>query len=213
VARQIAAQLAHDLPLVRQAIGPAHQRVLEGAMGPAAEKLVSLFEPHTPVSPRHQPGQPVECGRKVWLAEVEGGIRSQDRIVPEPGPDHPDWVPSWEDHVARFGHPPWLVAGDRGVDTSGNERQAEQVGVTRVVLPDAGQPSQQRRQPDRTPWFRRGLRFRAGLEGRISVWRRRFGLDRGLAHGEAGLRRWVGWSILTANRRPIAQALVSRQAA
>jgi IS5 family transposase len=82
-----------------------------------------------------------------------------------------------------------------------------------VVIPYAGKPSRQRLQHERTPWFRRGFRFRAGIEGRISVWRRRFGLDRCMAHGEAGLGRWVGWSILTANLRQIAQALVSRQAA
>jgi IS5 family transposase len=213
LARRIAAQLAHYLPLVRQAIRQAHQRVLEGVMVPAGEKLVSLFEPHTQVIQRHKPGKPVEFGRKVWLAEVEGGILSQYRIVPEPGPDHPYLVPSLEDHLAQFGTPPWLVAGDRGVYTSGNERLAEQVGVKRVVIPYAGKPSRQRLQHERTPWFRRGLRFRAGIEGRISVLRRRFGLARCLAHGEAGLGRWVGWSILTANLRQIAQALASRQAA
>jgi transposase, IS5 family len=114
-ARRIAAQLAHYLPLVRPAIRQAQQRVLEGVMVPAAEKLVSLFEPHTQVLQRHQPGKPVECGRKVWLAEVEGGILSQYRMVPEPGPDHPYVVPRVEDHLAQFGTPPWLVAGDRSV--------------------------------------------------------------------------------------------------
>jgi transposase, IS5 family len=212
-ARRIAAHLAHYLPLVRQAIQQAQQRVLEGVMVPAAEKLVSLFEPHTQVLQRHQPGKPVEFGRKVWLAEVEGGLLRQYTIVPEPGPDHPYLVPSLEDHVARFGTPPWLVAGDRGIYTSVNERRAEQIGVKRVVIPYAGKPSQQRRQHERTPWFRRGFRFRAGIEGRISVLRRRFGLDRCLAHGEAGLGRWVGWSILTANLRQMAQALITRQAA
>jgi IS5 family transposase len=213
VARRIAAQLGHYLPLVRQAMRQAHRRVLEGIKVPAGEKLVSLFEPHTQVIQRHKPGRPVEFGRKVWLAEVEGGILSQYRIVPEPGPDHPYLGPSLADHLAQFGTPPWLVAGDGGVYTSGNERLAAQVGVRRVVIPYAGKPSRPRLQRERTRWFRQGFRFRAGIEGRISVLRRRFGLDRCLAHGEAGLGRWVGWSILTANLRQIAQALASRQAA
>ena len=213
LARRVAAHLTQYLPLVRQAIQQAQQRVLEGAMGPAAEKLVSLFEPHTQVIQRHKPGKPVECGRKVGLAEVEGGIVSQYRIVPEPGPDHPYLVPSLDNHLARFGNPPRLVTGDRGVYTSANEHLAEQVGVKRVVIPYAGKPSRQRLQPERTPWFRRGFRFRAGIEGRISVLCRRFGLDRCLVHGEAGLERWVGWSILTANLRQVAQALVNRRAA
>jgi hypothetical protein len=52
---------------------------------------------------------------------------------------------------------------------------------------------------ERAAWFRRGFRFRAGIEGRISVLRRRFGLDRCRDHGEAGLGRWVGWGIVTAS--------------
>jgi transposase, IS5 family len=211
--RRIAAHLGHDLPLVRQAIRQAHRRVREGAMVPAGETLVSLFAPHTPVIHRHQPGQPVEFGRTVWLAEVEGGLLSQYRIVPEPGPDHASLLPSLDAHVTQFGNPPWLVAGDRGVYTAVTERLAEQVGVRRVVIPSAGKPSRPRLQHERTPWFRRGFRFRAGIEGRISVLRRRFGLDRCLARGEAGLRRWVGWSSLTANLRQLAPALASRQPA
>jgi hypothetical protein len=54
------------------------------------------------------------------------------------------------------------------------------------------------------------LRFRAGIEGRISVLRRRFGLDRCQDHGEAGFRRWVGWGIVTANLVTIAHTLAGR---
>ena len=42
--------------------------------------------------------------------------------------------------------------------------------------------------------FRRGFRFRAGIEGRISVLDRAFGLNVCLHHGEEGMGRWVGWS-------------------
>jgi IS5 family transposase len=213
LARRIAMHLAQYLPLVGQAIRQAQQRVLQGGMVPAAEKLLSLFESHTQVIQRHKPGKAVEFGRKLWLEEVEGGIISHYRIVPEPGPDHPYLLPSLADHLARFGKPPGLVAGDRGVYTSGNEQWAQHIGVKRVVIPYAGKASRQRLQHERTPWFRRGFRFRAGIEGRISVLRRRFGLNRCLAHGEAGLGRWVGWGVLTANLVQIAQTLVTRQAA
>jgi IS5 family transposase len=213
VARRIAARLIQYLPLVRQAMRQAQRRVLEGGQVPAAEKLLSLFEPHTQVLQRHKPGKPVEFGRKVWLAEVEGGLISEYGLAAQPGPDAPYLVPSVAGHIVRFGKPPRVLAGDRGVYTADNEQRAQQLGVKRVAIPYAGRASPQRRQLERAPWFRRGFRFRAGIEGRISVLRRRFGLDRCLAHGEAGLGRWVGWGILTANLRQIAQALASRQAA
>ncbi len=65
----------------------------------------------------------------------------------------------------------------------------------------------------RGPRCRRGFRFRAGIEGRISVLRRRCGWDRCLAHGEAGLGRWVGWAMLTATLVQIARTRVTGQAA
>ena len=59
-------------------------------------------------------------------------------------------------------------------------------------------------------WFRRGFRFRAGIEGRISVLQRCYGLDRCPDHGETGLGRWVGWGIVTANLERIGRTLAAR---
>src|SRR5207248_6539893 len=130
--------------------------------------------------------------RKLWLDEVDGGIISRAVILPEVGPDHPHLAASLASHRQRFGHPPWLLAGDRGMASPENEALAKQAGVKRVVIPRAGQASPERQQEERTRWFRRGFRFRAGIEGRIHVLRRDFGLDRCRDHGEPGMARWVG---------------------
>jgi IS5 family transposase len=211
-ARRIVIRLAPYRPLVQQAMRQAQQRILEGTKVPAAEKLLSLFEPHAQVIQRHKPGKPVEFGRKGWLGEVEGGLISEYRIVAEPGPDDPHLLPSLVGHIVRFGKPPELVAGDRGVYTADNEQMAQQLGVKRVVLPSVGRASPHRRPHERTRGFRRGCRFRAGLEGRISVWRRRFGVDQCLDHGEAGLGRWAGGGIVTATLVTIAQTVAGRSA-
>jgi hypothetical protein len=49
-----------------------------------------------------------------------------------------------------------------------------------------------RRAHEQQRWFRRGQRWRVGSEGRISVLKRRHGLDRCLYHGLDGMKRWVG---------------------
>jgi IS5 family transposase len=205
--------LAHYLPLVQQAMRQAQQRVLEAVKVPAVAKPVSLFEPHTQVIQRHKAGKPVEFGRKVWLGEVEGGLITEYRLVADLGLDAPYLLPSLAGHIVRFGKPPHLVAGDRGVYSADNEERAQQLGVKRVVIPYAGRASPPRVAQERSAWFRRGFRFRAGIEGRISVLRRRYGLNRCLAHGDVGLRRWVGWGILAANLVQVAQTLKARQVA
>jgi IS5 family transposase len=211
-ARRLVARFARVLPLMEQAIGQATRRVLRGEAVPAPEKLLSLFEPHTQVIQRHKPGTPVEFGRKLWLEEVDGGLVSGYRVLPAAGPDDAYLPESLAAHRRRFGTPPWLVAGDRGVASPTNERVAAQAGVTRVVLPTRGRASPARARQERQPWFRRGFRFRAGIEGRISVLRRRFGLARCLDRGEAGMGRWVGWGIVAHNLAKIAQTQAARAA-
>lgn len=211
-AQRLGHDLARWLPLVGQAITQARRRVLGGETVPATDKLVSLFEPHTQLIVRHKAGHPVEFGRKLWLAEVDGGIVSQYRVLAQLGPDH-QYVPeTLTRHQQQFARPPWLLAGDRGTFTPATEHQASAAGVRRVAIPATGRASPERRQRERQRWFRRGFRFRAGIEGRISVLHRSYGLDRGHDHGEDGLQRYVGWGVLTHNLAKIAQTQVQRRA-
>jgi IS5 family transposase len=109
---------------------------------------------------------------------------------------------------------PYLLAGDRGLYSVENEKAAWQAGVERVVLPKkSGKLSEERKHHESQRWFKRGFRFRAGIEGRISVLDRAFGLDVCLDHGEEGMQRWVGWGILAHNLRQIARRQIVRQAA
>lgn len=209
-ARRLRKKFETFMPRLERVITQTVRRVLGGATVPAGEKIVSLFEPHTQIIVRHKAGKPVEFGRKLWLEEVDGGIVSGWRVLDQAGPDAADLAPSLAAHQARFGRPPWLVAGDRSVFSCANEAHAKQIGVERVVLAARGRASNAERiRTEKQGWFRRGFRFRAGIEGRISVLQRRYGLDRCRDHGEAGLGRWVGWGIVTANLARMAQTLAA----
>jgi IS5 family transposase len=159
---------------------------------------------------RGRTGKAVEFGRKGWVEDVAGGLISGYRLLAEAGQDFPDLPDSLAAHQQRFGRPPGLLAADRGGYSATNEAVAQQAGGTRIVIPYAGKAPPARVAPERAAWFRRGLRFRAGIEGRISGLRRRFGLDRSREHGEAGLGRWVGWGIVTANLGTIAPTMAGR---
>lgn len=209
-ADRLVAQFEQILPLVDQAVDQARRRVLDGEVVPSKDKLLSLFEPHTQVITRHKPGQPVEFGRTLWIEEVDGGIVSGYRVLEEAGQDYPYLAESLERHQQQFGKPPWLLAGDRGVSSPANERLAEQAGVQRIVLPHAGRASPQRRERERARWFRRGQRVRAGIEGRIRVLKRDYGLERCPDHALTGLERWVGWGVVTHNLHQIARTVSSR---
>jgi IS5 family transposase len=203
-AQRVADTLDRFVPLVEQVIAQATRRALYGETVPAAEKVVSLFEPHTAIIRKGKPGRPTEFGRVLWLDEVDGGIISRYKVL-DGNPSEPDQLPpSLEHHRRVFKPPPRVLAGDRGVHSPANERYATAQGVQQVVLPKPGAKSAKRIAHEQQRWFRRGHNWRSGIEGRISGLKRRHKLDRCRNHGADGMERWVGWGIIAHDLRVIA---------
>lgn len=211
-AQQLAETLHHYLPLVGQVIDQTTRRVFEKKQVPATQKIVSLFEPHTAIIQRgKRPPHETEFGRKLWYSEVDGGILSEYRILQGNPPDDQHWVSSLKQHQRLFGHPPEVATGDRGVHSVENERVARALGVKQVALPQPGAKTKRRQTYEQQKWFKAALRFRNGIEGRISGLKRARRLDRCLNRGEDGLERWIGWRIITNNLVVIAAKLSRRK--
>jgi transposase, IS5 family len=178
---------------------------------PALGKVLSLFEPHTRVLTRAKAGAPVEVGRQVVLDEVEGGLVTRFHVLADDESECHQALPAVQHHRAVFGHPPWLVTGDRRLHTKGVEDTAQGLGVTHVVIPWTGTLSAAQRAREQQRRWRRRSRWRAGIEGRIHSLRRDYGLAHSRSHGLLGLERDVGWGVLASDLRHIAAAQVRRQ--
>lgn len=209
-ANTLAQRLESFVGRLQQVITQTKRRVLDKEQVPAQEKLVSLFEPHSCIIKRGKVGKETEFGRKVWLDEVDGGLVSAWRVLVGNAPDQKQWQPSLDSHLRQFGKAPQQASADRGVYSPDNETYAQALGVKRVILPQPGYKSQERCQYERQPWFRRGRRYHAGVEGRISVLKRKHKLGRCLSHGEEGLERWLGLGIITANLAVMGRSLTKR---
>lgn len=172
--------------------------------------MLSLFEPHTRIIPRHKGGAPVEFGRQVELDEIEGGIVTRYEILAHPD-EHGQGLQALEHHRRLLGHPPWMLAGDRGVHSAETEVQALAAGVEVVAIPAVGKISPLRQSVERTRRWRRAYRWRAGIEGRIASLRRDYGLRKCDYHGQDGMERWIGFGIIASNLRHIAQAQISKK--
>ena len=189
---------------------------------PSAEKLVSLFEPHTQVIPRFKAGKPAEFGRKLRLDEVEGGLITGYAVLEQGGgQDQPYLGDALANHRRQFGRPPRLLAADRGMASAENERLAKEAGVKHVALPHVGKAPPGRRAEEKGRRFREAYRFRAGIEGRIHATHQRtfpgiegrihalkrdYGLKRCRYRGERGFGRWVGWGVVAHNLAKVAGA-------
>ena len=81
------------------------------------------------------------------------------------------------------------------------------------MLPNRSTKSLERKREQRKRWFRNGQKWRTGSEGRISVVKRRHGLDRCRYNkGDLGMNRWVGLGVIADNVVNIGRAM-EKQAA
>ncbi|HEU5377947.1 MAG TPA: ISNCY family transposase [Ktedonobacteraceae bacterium] len=196
-------QAEQMVPLVERVIAQTRKRVLENRSVPSSEKVLSLFEPHTRAIPRHKGGALVEFGRLVTVDEVEGGIVTRYQILEHPE-EHGQAIEAVAHHQEVFARPPQLVAADRGVHSADTEEKLKVAGVKQVAIPAVGKASEERKALERTPRFRRGYRWRAGIEGRIASLRRDYGWRKSRYHGREGMERWLGLGVMASNLRRIA---------
>jgi IS5 family transposase len=203
VATQIG-QLRHFLPLVENVIRQTRERVVKGNTH-VEDKVLSLFEPHTEVIRKGKAHKPNEFGRLVRIDEVENGIVSGYQVMVGNPPDSTSWMPALEQHQASFGRVPEMATGDRGFFSAKNEREAEALGVKKVALPARGRLSAKRAQQQKQRWFRRALRWRAGIEATISTLKHPFSMARATYKGGHGFERYVGWCVITKNLFSIAR--------
>ncbi len=108
-------------------------------------------------------------------------------------------VPAIQVHHARLGRVPDLVAADPGFYSATAETTAKAMGVKRASVPATGTKSAQRKQEQKKRWFKKAQKWRTGCEGRISLLKRRHGLNRCRYKGDAGMKRWVGLGVIGDN--------------
>ena len=185
-------------PLVQRVVDQTRARLLGGDTH-VVDKVLSIFEPHTETIRKGKISKPNEFGKLVTIQESEHQIITAYEVHAKRPADVTLWTAALDRHQTIFGRAPDLAAGDRGFSSATNEQAATDRGVRRVVLPRRGPKSPARRAYERQRWFRRGQRWRVGCEGRISVLKRRHGLDRCRYHGEEGMQRWVGLGVIANN--------------
>jgi len=195
--------------LVRQVMRQTRERIFRGNTR-AEGKLVSVFEPSTEIIRKGKAGKPTEFGKMVKLQEAENQIVIDYEVYDRRPSDSDLLVPAIDIHRAKLGRMPRLVAADAAFYSSKNEVAAKARGVKRVCIPNRNTRSAERKREQRKRWFRNGQKWRTGCEGRISVAKRRHGLDRCRYKGSVGMQRWVGLGVIADNLINIGCAMEKR---
>jgi IS5 family transposase len=182
----------------KQVIRQTKARIWEGQTK-HPEKVVSLFEPHTEIIRKGKASKPTEFGKMVKIQEAENQIVTHYEVFEERPADSDLLVDAVAKHQELLGRTPEVVAADAGFYSQANEKALEERGIPHVSIPNKNTKSEARRKHQKQRWFKNGQRWRTGCEGRISVLKRRHGLDRCLYPGLNGMKRWVGMGVIADN--------------
>jgi IS5 family transposase len=192
------AELERMIPLVKQVMHQTKARVFGNDLH-VADKLVSLFETATQIIRKGKSSKPTEFGRLVKIQEAENQVITHYEVCQGRPADSTLLLKSVEVHQQQFGQAPEMLAADAGFYSDANEKAVRQMGVKRVAIPNRSTKSPERRLLQKKRWFRKAQAWRTGCEGRISVLKRRHGLNRCRYRGDDGMKRWVGLAVIADN--------------
>jgi IS5 family transposase len=204
-------EITYYCGLGARVIEQTRRRVLDGEQVANAEKIYSIFEPHTDLIKRGKVRTPVEFGHKVFLAESAKGLITQYDVLEGNLADEVQVAPSLKRHRRVFRRAPNLYGADRGFFSEKSVAACVRGAVTTVCIPQrGGNKTPQRRSFERSPAFKQGQRFRAGIEGRISVLMRGRGMKRCRAEGAERFVLFVGAAVLANNLMIIGGLMIKR---
>jgi transposase, IS5 family len=204
-------QIDEMMPRIKQVMKQTRARMFRDNTR-SEGKLLSLFEPSTEVIRKGKAGKPNEFGKMVKLQEAENQIVIDYEVYARRPNDSDILVAATDTHQALLGRTPHLVAADAAFYSNKNEAAAKAKGVKRVCVPNRSTRSPERKREQKKRWFRNGQKWRTGCEGRISVVKRRHGLNRCRYKGFAGMERWVGLGVIADNIVNIGRTVETRAA-
>lgn len=194
-----APELEQYEPIVERIIDQSERRVFDGEVVPVDEKVYSLFEDHTEMVIRGKAGKPVEFGHKVLLVQSGEKFITHYTVFAIQEPDKTMVDSTLAAHVQLFGALPGVFAADKGFYESMDKVHQLEKKIDTVSLCKKGRLTEQEIEREHTEAFKEGQRFRAGVEGSISVLKRAFTLRLCRSKGFRNFAASVGCAVVCHN--------------
>lgn len=200
---QLKNTLQQSVDLTHQLIAQAKQVVSGNRNIP--DRIVSFFDPEARPIKKGKKSKPTEFGYKARIDETESGfVTGYDLYQGNPA-DESLLMPAVEQHKETFNAIPHAVATDRGFTSEQNETFLAEEGIKYVSTPRRGKKNKERTEHENQPWFKDLQRYRSAGEAKISLLKRKYGLNRSRYRGLDGSKSWIGFGILTHNLRKAAK--------
>ena len=183
------------------------RRVILGEVIPHAQKVFSIFEPHSEWVSKGKAGVPVELGLKVCILEDQYQFILHHQVMQQQTDDQVavSMVAQAKQRFANLN----ACSFDKGFHSPENQRALKE-HLELVALPRKGKLSQMARAAEQSEAFIKARRAHSAVESAINALEVH-GLDRCPDHGIDGFKRYVAFAVLARNIHRIG-ALLWQQA-
>ncbi len=176
-------------------IDQIQRRVLKGDVIPHAEKVFSLFQPHTEWISKGKAGVPVELGLRVCIMEDQHGFILHHHVMQNKTDDKVaiDMVKTTQAKFPNF----QACSFDKGFHSPGNQTDLKAI-LDQVVLPKKGKLSKADKEREYSEDFVQAKKQHSAVESAIHALQVH-GMDKCLDHGLESFERYVAMAVLSRN--------------
>jgi hypothetical protein len=187
----------------KRQIDQIERRVIRGEKIPHAEKVFSLFEPHTEWISKGKAGVPVELGLRTCILEDQWGFILHHRVMKK---ETDDQIAVSMVTEAQKGFPNLKSCSfDKGFHTPGNQIDLKE-HLDLVVLPKKGRLNKKEKEREYSDDFQIARRQHSAVESGINALEVH-GLDKCPDHGIDGFKRYVALAVLARNLQKLGAEL------
>jgi transposase, IS5 family len=207
-----AKELLHYVDLTSQVCDTARRRVLEGETVPNADKIFSIYEPHTELIKRGKQPVPIQYGHNVLVIEDAVGFVIEYRVVDKGILDQDLVVPVMRQLQKRFAGQIRSASFDRAFHTPENQQELAKI-VACPCIPCKGQEKGRQQQEEATVGYRQARQRHPGVESAVGALQGGNGQKRCRDRGKRGYDRYVALGILGRNLQTLGKLLLARDQA
>ena len=204
----VALQLYTDYAV--KMIDLTHRRLIKDEIIPAAEKIYSIFEPHTEWITKGKLNKKAELGHLLLITTDEHQFIVDYKVME--GEKDPSQIPALVDRIKQKFKDQKIYSHsfDKGFYSKENLCALQQSGIQKVIMPKKGKLNKEEKQRESTKEFKQLRYAHSAVESNINMLEHH-GLNRCADKGLHGYKRYVGLSVLAYNLHILGNCLIKQE--
>ena len=186
------------------------RRLIQGEVIPAADKIYSIFEPHTEWIQKGKLNKRAELGHLLLITTDQHHFIVDYKVM-ESEKDPSQVAPLIERMQRKFkGKKIYSHSFDKGFYSKDNLQALQQSGIHEVIMPKKGKLNKEEKQRERAKEFKKLRYAHSAVENNINMLEHH-GLNRCVDKGLYGYKRYTGLSVLAYNLHILGNCIIEQE--